>query len=105
MSNGPCIEDKYPVNDSQRIFTAEAEKQNYLNRAGSAKAAQYDPCGTAYARQTAQDSLREIISGLRLKLNQLEALQRALPQEMSLPADEILQQLINQLRVSRPDKY
>ena len=42
---------------------------------------------------TAQDALRDLIGQLRSRLNQLEALQRALPQELSLPADEILREL------------
>ena len=88
---------------SLRITQRQQEQAQYA--AAPSMGGACDPCAKAYARPTFRDTLQEIISSLRLKLNQLEALQRALPVEMPLPADEILQQLLNQLRANRPDKY
>lgn len=45
-------------------------------------------------RPTAQEELDGLISSFRLKVNQLEALRRALPLELPLPADEALRDLI-----------
>lgn len=46
------------------------------------------------SRATAQDAIRNRISEYRLAINQLEALSRALPNELPLPADEILRELV-----------
>ena len=45
-------------------------------------------------RETVHDVIDQRLSDLRLELNQLDALRRQLPQEMNLPAQEALINLI-----------
>ena len=53
----------------------------------------YGLAGQPY-RATSQDAIRDRLSEYRLAINQLEALSRALPNELPLPADEILRSLV-----------
>jgi hypothetical protein len=46
-------------------------------------------------RVTAQDAIQQRLSELRLQINQLEALSRALPRELPYVADEALRSLVN----------
>lgn len=49
-------------------------------------------------RRTAWDALRNLVEAAKLRSNQLEALQRALPQELPLAADEALIRLFDRER-------
>ena len=53
----------------------------------------YGLAGQPY-RATAQDAIRDRLNEYRLAINQLEALSRSLPNELPLPADEILRVLV-----------
>ena len=84
MSNGPCTEAAYPTN---QYAECEQAKQCIARE------------------QTAQETLSDLIGALEHKLRMLKDLQKALPVEMPFSADQMLRELINQLRANRPDKY
>ncbi len=87
------------MNDYERAAVQKAEiaeKIRQIQRLEESKG--QDCCSSPVRRESVLDVLDQRLSDLRLQVNQLDALRRQLPQEMSLPAQEALINLIRHTR-------